>query len=71
MEALEQAVKVAEDRNARVEARNPELRKAASVVLNFLKTHRMLCYGGTAINNILPEGKQFYNPETTLPDFDL
>jgi hypothetical protein len=30
-----------------------------------------MCYGGTAINNILPKNKQFYDPEVDIPDYDF
>ena len=31
----------------------------------------MVCYGGTAINNILPLEDQFYDKSTELPDYDF
>ena len=31
----------------------------------------MICYGGTAINNILPEEDQFYNRDLEIPDYDF
>ena len=31
----------------------------------------MVCYGGTAINNILPIHSQLYNREVELPDYDF
>jgi hypothetical protein len=31
----------------------------------------MICYGGTAINNILPSEDQFYNKEIEIPDYDF
>jgi hypothetical protein len=36
-----------------------------------LKNNRVLCYGGTAINNLLPKKDQFYNPEEDVPDYDF
>jgi hypothetical protein len=30
-----------------------------------------VCYGGTAINNILPEMAQFYDKKTEIPDYDF
>lgn len=30
-----------------------------------------MCYGGTAINNLLPKEDRFYDPETTIPDYDF
>ena len=37
----------------------------------FLKNKRRVCYGGTAINNILPLDDQFYNKDVELPDYDF
>ena len=31
----------------------------------------MVCYGGTAINNILPKRDQFYNFDIEMPDYDF
>ena len=41
------------------------------IVKKFIQHRRVLCYGGTAINNLLPKEKQFYNPETDIPDYDF
>ena len=30
-----------------------------------------MCYGGTAINNILPEEDQFYDKSIEIPDYDF
>jgi hypothetical protein len=30
-----------------------------------------MCYGGTAINNLLPEKERFYDPEYDVPDYDF
>ena len=38
---------------------------------DFLKKKKLLCYGGTAINNILPKYAQFYNKEYEVPDYDF
>ena len=35
-------------------------RKKINIVEDFLKRKRLICYGGTAINNILPKKDQFY-----------
>ena len=37
---------------------------------NFISKKGLVCYGGTAINNILPERDQFYNKELEIPDYD-
>ena len=38
---------------------------------NFLVNNKLICYGGTAINNILPKKDQFYNRRLEIPDYDF
>lgn len=71
MEAIEKAVEIAEDRNSRREARNPEIRHAIDIVYKFMQTEDVLSYGGTAINNLLPVADQFYDIKATIPDYDM
>lgn len=71
MEAIEKAAEIADERNSRREARNPEVRKAIELVYKFLQKEDLICYGGTAINNLLPKKDQFYDYGETLPDYDM
>ena len=48
-----------------------EIRQIITIVENFLAEKRRVCYGGTAINNILPEEIQFYQKDLELPDYDF
>ena len=41
-----------------------------NIVVNFIKEKNLICYGGQAINNILPKNKQFYT-DTDIPDYDF
>jgi len=50
---------------------NPEIVRIIEIVESFLKNKKRICYGGTAINNILPEEDKFYNKEIELPDYDF
>ena len=50
---------------------SPELKKIIEIVENFLKLKSLICYGGTAINNILPISDQFYNRDVEIPDYDF
>ena len=52
-------------------AHDPDMIKALKIVEHFLKTKKRVCYGGTAMNEILPPSKQFYNPVLDLPDYDF
>ena len=54
------------------EKRNmPGLNEMIRIVEQFLKTHDVMCYGGTAINNLLPEEEQFYDLDVEIPDYDF
>jgi hypothetical protein len=52
-------------------AQNPDLQRAIKIVETFLRKSRRVCYGGQAINVQLPPKDQFYNLETSLPDYDF
>ena len=41
------------------------------MVEEFLRETKCICYGGTAINNILPEEAQFYDRDVEIPDYDF
>jgi len=41
------------------------------ILESFLKKKQLVCYGGTAINNILPISDQFYDKNIDLPDYDF
>jgi hypothetical protein len=52
-------------------ATDPDVKKLLDIVHRFLQTHRLLCYGGTAINNLLPKKDRFYDPTYDIPDYDF
>ena len=49
---------------------NIDIKKLVSVVEDFIRKKKLICYGGTAINNILPKYAQFYDRDTKIPDYD-
>lgn len=71
MEDLERVVTQMTLENDKKAAANPTTKKSLSIVHDFLKDHPVMCYGGTAINNLLPLENRFYDPETTVPDYDF
>ena len=71
MEELEKIVEQLELENDKKTASNPLIKQSLEVVAEFLKHHPVMCYGGTAINNMLPREERFYDPETTVPDYDF
>jgi len=42
-----------------------------TILENFIKRKNLICYGGTAINNILPKEDQFYDKDSEIPDYDF
>jgi hypothetical protein len=65
---------VADDANEIIQyesAHNPEIQYALDIIGDFLRKKGRVCYGGTAINAILPRGLKFYDPQKELPDYDF
>jgi len=52
-------------------ARSPEMKAIIDILEEFLIRKKRICYGGTAINNILPKYAQFYNRDIEIPDYDF
>lgn len=52
-------------------ANTDDVKKMISILEDFLKKSKAICYGGTAINNILPEEAQFYDKSVEIPDYDF
>jgi hypothetical protein len=68
---LRVAVDNAEKKQGREITNSPEIKRIIEIVANFLKKKQLICYGGTAINNILPKQDQFYNKDVEIPDYDF
>ena len=68
---LRMAVDKAEEKIGKRTVNSSEIQKIIKIVEDFIKRKNLICYGGTAINNILPEEDQFYNKDVELPDYDF
>jgi len=68
---LRMAVDKAEEKMAKRIVNSDDIKRIIHIVENFIKMKNLICYGGTAINNILPEEDQFYNKELEVPDYDF
>lgn len=71
MAILRQAIKDNEKIKGRKVVGNEEVQKIIKIVEDFIIKKKLVCYGGTAINNILPEEAQFYDKEAEIPDYDF
>src|SRR5210317_879727 len=68
---LRDAVDIAEKRKGLKITSDPDVKKIISILEDFLKKKKLVCYGGTAINNILPLEDQFYDKNVEIPDYDF
>ena len=68
---LRMAVDKAEEKIAKRVVNSDDIKNIIKIVEDFIKQKNLICYGGTAINNILPTEDQFYNKELEVPDYDF
>jgi len=68
---LRTAIDKAEEIQGRKAANSSEVKRIIGIVENFLRKKALICYGGTAINAILPKQDQFYNTDIEIPDYDF
>ena len=71
LEVLRAAVDKAEEKAGKKLTHSDEVKEIISIVESFLREKKLICYGGTAINNILPTQDQFYNKDVEIPDYDF
>ena len=58
-------------KTGRIRINDPDIKEIINITEEFLKSTQRICYGGTAINNILPLLDRFYDKSTELPDYDF
>ena len=68
---VKQAVETIEAKIGAKKTSDPKIKDIIAIVERFIKKNELVCYGGTAINNILPEEAQFYDKKTEIPDYDF
>jgi hypothetical protein len=70
-ELVKQAVETIGAKIGAKKTNDPKMKDIIAIVERFIKKRELVCYGGTAINNILPEEAQFYDKKTEIPDYDF
>ena len=68
---LRKAVDLAEQTQGHQLLNTPEVKKIIKIVEDFIIHKKLIIYGGTAINNILPKYDQFYDYGYEIPDYDF
>ena len=71
LDLIKESMKDVERRQGEKKVNNPHIRQLISIVEDFLRKKKLICYGGTAINNILPKKDQFYDKDVEIPDYDF
>lgn len=68
---LRSAIDFNELESKKMIVKNPIISQITKILEKFLVKKKLICYGGTAINNILPKSKQFYDKNVEIPDYDF
>ena len=68
---LNNAMKEAEEYINFEKAHNPEIIQALDIIKQYIIKKKLVCYGGTAMNALLPKKDKFYDPDYDLPDYDF
>lgn len=70
LEIVRNAIKTTEEIK-KADVITKDVKKMIQIVKDFIIQKKLICYGGTAINNILPKHAQFYDQEGEIPDYDF
>lgn len=71
LDIIKQASELAQKKIDYASAHDDNIILAIDVVEDFLRKKHRLCYGGQAINAHLPAKYKFYDPEFSIPDYDV
>jgi len=71
MELLHNAVSIAESKTGQKIKQSNNILAIIKILEDFMRRKKVVCYGGTAINNILPVTDQFYDKDIEIPDYDF
>jgi len=68
---LRMQVDKAQNKMSKRLVQSSETNKILNIVANFIKKKKLVCYGGIAINALLPKKDKIYNKDIDLPDYDF
>jgi len=71
LDILRRAGDIAQKKSGKKITNSPEVQRMISIVEQFIIVKKRICYGGTAINNLLPVEEQFYDRDIEIPDYDF
>lgn len=68
---LRNAIDESENLKGKRLVNSEDVKQILQIVEDFIIRKKLVCYGGTAINNILPKYDQFYDKNIEIPDYDF
>lgn len=68
---LQNAVDESEALEGIRQVNDPNIKKMLHILEKFLRKGKNICYGGIALNAVLPNKMKFYDFDTELPDYDF
>ena len=68
---IRHAVDLAETKLGKRLVNTPEVQNIIKIVEDFIKQKNLICYGGTAIDALLPNDDKIYNKDIELSDYDF
>jgi Poly(A) polymerase catalytic subunit len=71
LDRIKQASDMAQQKLDYYSAHDDQVLLSISIMERFLKKKHRICYGGQAINAYLPAKYKFYDPDTSIPDYDF
>lgn len=71
IDLLHNAVNQAESKLGKKIKQSNDIVNIIKILEDFMRRKKVVCYGGTAINNILPATDQFYDKDVEIPDYDF
>ena len=68
---IRNAIDLAETKLGKKLVNTPEVQSIIKIVEDFIKKKNLICYGGTAIDALLPNDDKIYNKDIELSDYDF
>jgi len=68
---LQNAVNESEALEGVRQVNDPKIKKMLHILEKFLRKGKNICYGGIALNAVLPNKMKFYDFDSELPDYDF
>jgi len=59
------------DDNIKMQPNSPMIKNIISILEEYIRSKKLLCHGGIAINNLMPKSDKIYDLNREIPDYDV